>query len=117
MYATDTFEFTFSSGNKIARIEIGQDQELSLSEVLEAVQNILTAGGFTYVDEVRAVNYGERYNKIFSSNLEDNQWTEENEIPIPEDDGFRELAYETIRDAQMDVASAPNSKEANGDRS
>ncbi len=86
MYETDTFEFTFSSGNKIARIEIGQDKELFLSDVLEAVQNILTVGGYTYIDEVRAVNYGERYNKIYSSNSEDSDWNEEIEVPPPEED-------------------------------
>ena len=64
MYETDTYEFYFNSGNKIARIEIGQNEELSLTDVLRAVQDILVAGGFTYVDEVRAVNYGERENKI-----------------------------------------------------
>lgn len=96
MYETDTFEFTFSSGNKTARVEIGQDEELNITDVLEAVQNILTAGGFTYVDEVRAVNHGDRYNKIFSSNQEDSMWKEENEIPLPEDDGFREVQYETV---------------------
>ena len=96
MYETDTYEFYFNSGNKIARIEIGQNEELSLTDVLRAVQDILVAGGFTYVDEVRAVNYGERENKIFSSNLEDSMWKEENEVPIPEDDGFREVEHETV---------------------
>ena len=96
MYATDTFEFSFHSGNKVARIEVGQDEELNITDVLEAVQNILTAGGFTYVDEVRAVNHGDRYNKIFSSNQEDSMWSEENEAPPPEDDGFREINYDTV---------------------
>ena len=96
MYETDTYEFCFNSGNKIARIEIGQDGELSLTDVLRAVQDILVAGGFTYVDEVRAVNYGERENKIFSSNLEDSMWNEEIEVPPPEDDGFREVEHETV---------------------
>ena len=114
MYETDTFEFTFNSGNKIARIEIGQDKELFLSDVLEAVQNILTVGGFTYIDEVRAVNYGERYNKIFSSNSEDSDWNEEIEVPPPEEDIFKKMTYETISDAGMDTASAINSKEMNG---
>ena len=114
MYETDTFEFTFSSGNKIARIEIGQDKELFLSDVLEAVQNILTVGGYTYIDEVRAVNYGERYNKIYSSNSEDSDWNEEIEVPPPEEDIFKKMTYETITDAGMDTASAINSKEMNG---
>ena len=96
MYETDTYEFYFNSGNKIARIEIGQNGELSLTDVLRAVQDILVAGGFTYVDEVRAVNYGERENKIFSSNPEDVMWTEDIEVPVPEDDGFREVEHETV---------------------
>ena len=96
MYETDTYEFYFNSGNKIARIEIGQNEELSLTDVLRAVQDILVAGGFTYVDEIRAVNYGERQNKIFSSNPEDPMWNEEIEVPVPEDDGFREVEHETV---------------------
>ena len=96
MYETDTYEFYFNSGNKIARIEIGQNEELSLTDVLRAVQDILVAGGFTYVDEVRAVNYGERKNKMYSSNPEDAIWEEEIEIPVPEDDGFREVQHETV---------------------
>ena len=86
MYETDTYEFCFNSGNKIARIEIGQEGELSLSDVLRAVQDVVVAGGFTYVDEIRAVNYGERQNKIFSSNPEDPMWNEEIEVQA-EDDG------------------------------
>ena len=96
MYETDTYEFCFNSGNKVARVEIGQNGELNLSDVLRAVQDILVAGGFTYVDEVRAVNYGERKNKMYSSNPEDAIWEEEIEIPIPEDDGFREVEHETV---------------------
>ena len=96
MYETDTYEFCFNSGNKIARIEIGQEGELSLSDVLRAVQDVVVAGGFTYVDEIRAVNYGERQNKIFSSNPEDPMWNEEIEVPVPEDDGFREVEHETV---------------------
>ncbi len=96
MYETDTYEFSFNSGNKVARIEIGQDGDLTLTDVLRAVQDVLVAGGFTYVDEVRAVNYGERQNKIFSSNPEDPMWNEETEIPVPEDDGFREVEHETV---------------------
>ena len=96
MYETDTFEFCFNSGNKIARIEIGQVEELTLTDVLRAVQDVLVAGGFTYVDEVRAVNYGERKNKMYSSNPEDPMWSEEIEVPPPEDDGFREVEHETV---------------------
>jgi len=96
MYETDTYEFCFNSGNKIARVEIGQEGELTLTDVLRAVQDILVAGGFTYVDEVRAVNYGERHNKMFSSNPEDVMWTEDIEVPVPEDDGFREVEHETV---------------------
>ena len=96
MYETDTYEFCFNSGNKIARIEIGQEGELTLSDVLRAVQDVVVAGGFTYVDEIRAVNYGERQNKIFSSNPEDPMWNEEIEVPVPEDDGFREVEHETV---------------------
>ena len=96
MYETDTYEFCFNSGNKIARIEIGQEGELTLSDVLRAVQDVVVAGGFTYVDEVRAVNYGERKNKMYSSNPEDAIWEEDIEIPVPEDDGFREVEHETV---------------------
>ena len=96
MYETDTYEFCFNSGNKIARVEIGQDGDLTLTDVLRAVQDVLVAGGFTYVDEVRAVNYGERKNKMYSSNPEDAIWEEEIEIPVPEDDGFREVEHETV---------------------
>ena len=89
MYENDTYEFCFNSGNKIARVEIGQEGELTLTDVLRAVQDILVAGGFTYVDEVRAVNYGERKNKMYSSNPEDAIWEEDIEIPVP---GNRSLA-------------------------
>ena len=96
MYETDTYEFCLNSVNKIARVEIGQDGELTLSDVLRAVQDVVVAGVFTYVDEIRAVNYGERQNKIFSSNPEDPMWNEEIEVPVPEDDGFREVEHETV---------------------
>ena len=96
MYETDTYEFSFNSGNKIARIELGQNGELTLTDVLRAVQDVLVAGGFTYVDEVRAINYGERQNKIFSSNPEDSMWNEQIEVPVPEDDGFREVQHQTV---------------------
>jgi len=96
MYKADTYEFCFNSGNKTARIEIGQNEDLSLTDVLRAVQDILVIGGFIYVDEVRAVNHGDRENRIFSSNLEDTMWTENTEVPPPEDDGFREVEHETV---------------------
>ena len=67
-----------------------------MTDVLRAVQDILVAGGFTYVDEVGAVNYGERKNKVYSSNPEDAIWEEEIEVPVPEDDGFREIEHETV---------------------
>ena len=41
MYENDTYEFCFNSGNKIARVEIGQEEELTLTDVLRAVQDIL----------------------------------------------------------------------------
>ena len=106
MYETDTYEFCFNSGNKIARIEIGQNEQLFLSDVLRAVQDILVAGGYTYIDEIRAVNYGERHNKIFSSNPEDSTWTEESEVPPPEDDGFREVEHETVVLSNEEEATA-----------
>ena len=106
MYETDTYEFCFNSGNKIARIEIGQQEELTLTDVLRAVQDVLVAGGFTYVDEVRAVNDGERKNKMYSSNPEDPMWSEEIEVPPPEDDGFREVEYETVVLSNEEEATA-----------
>ena len=33
---------------------------------------------------------------MFSSNPEDSMWTEDIEIPVPEDDGFREVEHETV---------------------
>ena len=106
MYETDTYEFCFNSGNKIARIEIGQEGELTLTDVLRAVQDVLVAGGFTYVDEVRAVNYGERKNIMYSSNPEDPMWSEEIEVPPPEDDGFREVEHETVVLSNEEEATA-----------
>ena len=119
MYENDTYEFCFNSGNKIARVEIGQEEELTLTDVLRAVQDILVAGGFTYVDEVRAVNYGERKNKMYSSNPEDAIWEEDIDIPVPEDDGFREVEHETVVLNADDEAIAQmflktNIKEFNG---
>ena len=106
MYETDTYEFSFNSGNKVARIEIGQDGDLTLTDVLRAVQDVLVAGGFTYVDEVRAVNYGERKNKMYSSNPEDAIWEEDIEVPVPEDDGFREVEHETVVLSNEEEATA-----------
>ena len=75
-------------------------------------------GGFTYVDEVRAVNYGERKNKMYSSNPEDAIWEEDIDIPVPEDDGFREVEHETVVLNADDEATAnvlkTNIKEFNG---
>ena len=93
MYENDTFEFRFSSGNKMATVEIGQSQPVNLTDVLKAVQNILIAGGYDYVDEVRAVSYGEKENQIYTSNTEDDIWIESS-------DGLeRRMAKETILNA------------------
>ena len=59
MCDSDTFEFTFQSNNKTATVEVGQETNVSLTDILQAVQNILNAGGYSYVDEVRGVSYGE----------------------------------------------------------
>ena len=93
MYENDTFEFRFSSGNKMATVEIGQSQPVNLTDVLKAMQNILIAGGYDYVDEVRAVSYGEKENQIYTSNTEDDMWIESS-------DGLeRRMAKETILNA------------------
>ena len=89
---TASYEFNFTSDNKTAVIEIGLEHELTLTDVLQAVQNILIVGGFNYVDEIRAISYGDKENKIFSSNPEGNEWTE------PHDD-FDDSRYETLQDA------------------
>ena len=65
------FEFQFEGPNKSVSITIGEDNDLYVVDILEAVRDILVAGGYNYVDEVRAINYGERENQIFTSNRED----------------------------------------------
>ena len=37
-------------------------------------------------------------NKMYSSNPEDSMWRRRNRIPVPEDDGFREVEHETVVD-------------------
>jgi len=66
----------------------------------------LIAGGFDYVDEVRAVNYGEKVNTIHSSDSGGNSWTEPADIPPPDDDDDlpRLMAKETLREAGFDAA-------------
>ena len=44
--------------------------------------------------------------KMYSSNPEDPMWSEEIEVPIPEDDGFREVEHETV--ALIDDLSLKN---------
>ena len=99
------FEFQFEGPNKSVSITIGEDNDLYVVDVLEAVRDILVSGGFDYIDEVRAVNYGERENQIFTSNREDESWVEPIEVPPP-DDLERVMAEETIREAGYDVATA-----------
>ena len=101
------FEFQFEGPNKSVSITIGEDNDLYVVDVLEAVRDILVSGGFDYIDEVRAVNYGERENQIFTSNREDESWVEPIEVPPP-DDLERVMAEETIREANYDVATAVN---------
>ena len=99
------FEFQFEGPNKSVSITIGEDNDLYVVDILEAVRDILVAGGYNYVDEVRAINYGERENQIFTSNREDESWVEPIEVPPP-DDLERVMAEETIREANYDVATA-----------
>ena len=101
------FEFQFEGPNKSVSITIGEDNDLYVVDILEAVRDILVSGGFDYIDEVRAVNYGERENQIFTSNREDESWVEPIEVPPP-DDLERVMAEETIREAGYDVATAVN---------
>ena len=58
------------------------------------------AGGFTYVDDIRAVNFGEKYNTFYSSNIEDPMWTKENKPVISKDDVIKQMTYETMKDAK-----------------
>ena len=101
------FEFQFKGPNKSVSITIGEDNDLYVVDILEAVRDILVSGGFDYIDEVRAVNYGERENQIFTSNREDESWVEPIDVPPP-DDLERVMAEETIREANYDVATAVN---------
>ena len=101
------FEFQFEGPNKSVSITIGEDNDLYVVDVLEAVRDILVSGGFDYIDEVRAVNYGERENQIFTSNREEESWVEPIDVPPP-DDLERVMAEETIREAGYDVATAVN---------
>ena len=101
------FEFQFEGPNKSVSIIIGEDNDLYVVDILEAVRDILVAGGYNYVDEVRAINYGERENQIFTSNREDDSWAEPIDVPPP-DDLERVMAEETIREANYDVATAVN---------
>ena len=58
----ENFKFFFKGGNKTVSISVGDSQDLNIQEILEAVKDIIVAGGFTYVDDIRAVNFGEKYN-------------------------------------------------------
>tara|TARA_B100001996_G_scaffold369025_2_gene342063 strand:- start:855 stop:1190 length:336 start_codon:yes stop_codon:yes gene_type:complete len=94
MCDNESFEFIFQSSNKTATVEVGQSESVSLTEILQAVQNILISGGYDYVDEVRAVSYGPSKNTIYTSNPEDSQW-------IESDNGLeRRMATETIMNAE-----------------
>ena len=109
MCDSDTFEFPFQSNNKTATVEVGQETNVSLTDILQAVQNILNAGGYSYVDEVRAVSYGELENTIYTSDPEDSIWIESN-------DGLdRRMAKETMMnaDAMAERASDSWAGEAN----
>ena len=103
------FEFNYEGENKSVTIRIGEDDDLYIVDILEAVRDILISGGFDYVDEVRAINYGDRENKIFTSNRDDEEWIEPVSVPPP-DDLERIMAKETIREANYDVATAINTK-------
>ena len=103
------FEFNYEGENKSVTIRIGEDYDLFIVDILEAVRNILISGGFDYVDEVRAINYGDRENKIFTSNRDDEEWIEPVSVPPP-DDLEKIMAKETIREANYDVATAINTK-------
>ena len=106
---TASYEFNFTSDNKTAVIEIGLEDELSLTDVLQAVQNILNVGGFNYVDEIRAISYGDKENKIFSSNPEGNEWTEPHDDFDDSryiDDLPRIMAEETLQDANCETTKS-----------
>lgn len=101
-----TFSFTYQGYNKTVDIEIGHDSDLLITNVLEAVKDVLIAGGFDYVDEVRAINYGEKENTIHSSDSDGFSWKEPADIPPPNDydDLPRLMAEETLREAGFSAA-------------
>ena len=105
-----TFGFTYQGDNKTVDIEIGQDGDLVIGDVLEAVKDILIAGGFDYVDEVRAVNYGERENTIHSSDSGGISWTEPADGLFDDDDDDdlpRLMAEETLKKVEIDEKPTP----------
>ena len=98
-----TFGFTYQGDNKTVDIEIGQDGDLVIGDVLEAVKDILIAGGFDFVDEVRAVNYGEKENTIHSSDSGGISWTEPTDGLFDDDDDDdlpRFMAAETLEEVE-----------------
>ena len=73
----------------------------------------MLAGGFDYVDEVRAVNYGERENTIHSSDSGGISWTEPADGLFDDDDDDdlpRLMAEETLKEAgfNADLETAVN---------
>ena len=101
-----TFGFTYQGDNKTVDIEVGRNGDLLIVDVLEAVRDILVAGDFTYVDEVRAVNYGEKVHTLHSSNREDSSWSEPALItPDDDDDLPRLMAEETIREVEAETST------------
>jgi len=98
--ARENFKFFFKGGNKTVSISVGDSQDLNIQEILEAVKDIVVAGGFTYVDDIRAVNFGEKYNTYYSSNIEDPMWTKENKPVVSKDDVIKQMTYETMKDAE-----------------
>ena len=101
-----TFSFTYQGDNKTVDIEVGRNGDLLIVDVLEAVRDILVAGDFTYVDEVRAVHNGERENTIHSSNREESAWKEPTDIPLDDDDDVpRLMAEETIREVEAETST------------
>ncbi len=92
-----TFSFSYLGDNKTVEIEIGQDGDLYIGDVLEAVKDVMLAGGFDYVDEIRAVNYGAKENTIHSSNSEEGSWREPAD-GLPENDLPRVMTEETLRE-------------------
>ena len=101
------FEINYEGENKSVSIRIGEDEDLYIVDILEAVRDILVSGGFDYIDEVRAINYGDRENKIFTSNRDDEEWIEPIDVPLQEDDDNleRRMAEETIRVAESGLTA------------